>query len=258
MAYSYDIQGAAAGHGGRVQQTPEERQLAKIRAQIKAAEDTNYDGDPEYYNQIKAIALQAGIPIKQFKTNPFRVAKAGLLSTLDTMALGLIPNSLYTPMNDAEQQAADIGSVVGMVNPLGVPGAAVRGVMGGVKALPRWGRAMFKQQLSASDYRKLANQGGVPEWWMNRGKDLGGTVNRKRRKEFMTGRSEPPKPIKPPKPDVPKKVRVSRSKKTPGAPMASDEAAILAKAKPGQRRYYKTLKDNDKKIAYLNKILQSL
>ena len=88
---------------------------------IHAAEQTNYDGDPEYYQQIKALALQAGIPIKSFKTNPFRLAKTGLLSALDMAAFGLLPNSLYEPQNEAEQMAASIGGIGGALLPWGLP-----------------------------------------------------------------------------------------------------------------------------------------
>ena len=133
----YDVQSAAAG-GQRPGETPEERQLKKTRRMIHAAEQTNYDGDPQYYQQIKALALQAGIPIKSFKTNPFRLAKTGLLSALDTAAFGLLPNSLYEPQNEAEQAAASIGSIGGMIVPWGGPARAFqagKALMGGSKFL---------------------------------------------------------------------------------------------------------------------------
>jgi hypothetical protein len=124
----YDIAGAAAGMN--VAMTPEERQMQKLTNMIKAAEATNYDGDTEYYQQIKALAMQAGVPIKNFKTNPFRMAKAGLLSFADTALLGLVPNDWYTPMNSAEEAAAGIGSVGGMLLPWGAPAKLARGAMG--------------------------------------------------------------------------------------------------------------------------------
>ena len=79
----YDVAGGAAGMN--VAMTPEERQLRQMTNMIKSAEATNYDGDPEYYQQIKTLAMQAGVPIKGFKTNPFRLAKAGLLSFLSVI-----------------------------------------------------------------------------------------------------------------------------------------------------------------------------
>tara|TARA_Y100000593_G_C4323744_1_gene345447 strand:+ start:10690 stop:11685 length:996 start_codon:yes stop_codon:yes gene_type:complete len=115
----YDIPGAAGGGAG--QQTPEERELRRVRNMIKAAESTNYDGDPDYYGQIKALALQAGIPIKKFKTNPYRLAKAGLMSFADTALLGLIPNSMYAPQNEAEEMAIMAGGIGGMLVPWGAP-----------------------------------------------------------------------------------------------------------------------------------------
>ena len=115
----YDIPGAAAGGAG--QKTPEERELRRVRNMIKTAESTNYDGDPDYYGQIKALALQAGIPIKKFKTNPYRLAKAGLMSFADTALLGLIPNSMYAAQNEAEEMAIMAGGIGGMLLPWGGP-----------------------------------------------------------------------------------------------------------------------------------------
>jgi len=157
MAFEYyDIQGAAAGQGQA--RTPEEQQLQKIRGMIKAAEETNYDGDPQYYSQIKALAMQSGIPIKQFKTNPYRVAKAGLMSMADTMSFGMVPNSMYTPMNEAEQLASNIGGVAGLVTPMGLPGALGRGAIGGMQAMPRWARGAANKMMGQSAYKK-ASQG---------------------------------------------------------------------------------------------------
>jgi hypothetical protein len=123
MAFDYyDVQRAANNAGGAGNQiTPEERQMNRTRRLINAAQQTNYDGDPEYYQQIKGLALQAGIPIKAFKSNPFRLAKTGLLSALDTALLGLVPNDLYTPMNEAERNAAAVGAVGGALLPWGAP-----------------------------------------------------------------------------------------------------------------------------------------
>ena len=121
----YDVQGAAAG--GAQERSPEERQIAEFKQMVNAAESTNYDGDPEYYQQIKALAMQAGVPIKAFKTNPYRIAKAGLLSMADSMLLNAVPDDWYTPMNSAEQTASNIGGIAGMVNPYGAPAALFRG-----------------------------------------------------------------------------------------------------------------------------------
>jgi len=126
MAFDYyDIQQAASG--GKVERTPEERQSQRVRAMIKAAENTNYDGDPEYYGQVKALALQAGIPIKKFKSNPYRIAKAGLLSFADSAMMGLLPNSLYTPQTPEEEMAATVGSIGGFLLPWGAPMRAAKG-----------------------------------------------------------------------------------------------------------------------------------
>ena len=90
-----DVRGAGSGQASPLQ--PEERQMQRIQRMVSAAQASNYVGDPEYYNQIKAIAMQAGIPIKSFKSNPFRAAGILGASFLDTSLGGIIPNSLYTP-----------------------------------------------------------------------------------------------------------------------------------------------------------------
>ena len=134
----YDIGGASAGQASQLQ--PEERQFQRLNRMVKVAEQTNYDGDPEYYNQIKAIAMQAGIPIKQFKSNPFRAMGIGAMSMLDTALLGLIPNSVYTPEGghvSAIDEAADAaGMMAGMVLPWGAPARLAGG------ALKMGGRAL--------------------------------------------------------------------------------------------------------------------
>ena len=150
----YDIPGAAAGQAGSG--GPEERELRKVRNMIKVAESTNYDGDPDYYGQIKALALQAGIPIKKFKSNPYRIAKAGLLSMADTALLGLIPNSMYTPHSEGEEMAIAAGTVGGMLLPWGGAGALARGAMGGLKAMPRWSQKLAMRGLGQSGYRRAA------------------------------------------------------------------------------------------------------
>ena len=134
MAFDYyDVQ-AAANSRGQAQITPEERQMNRTRRLISAAENTNYDGDPEYYQQIKGLALQAGIPIKSFRTNPFRLAKTGLLSALDSALFGIIPNDMYTPMNEAERSAAAIGGIGGALLPWGLPMRTLRAAGAGLGA----------------------------------------------------------------------------------------------------------------------------
>lgn len=170
----YDVAGAAAGLN--VAMTPEERQMQKLTNMIKAAESTNYDGDPEYYQQIKTMAMQAGIPIKEFKTNAFRMAKAGLLSFADMALLGMVPNDWYTPLNAEEEMMSGIGSIAGLINPYGGAGALARGAMGGLKAMPRWARGLANKGLGHSRYRKAANAYSGPMGWMGKrgGQFMGG------------------------------------------------------------------------------------
>ena len=152
-----DVRGAASGQATPLQ--PEERQMQRIQRMVSAAESSNYDGDPEYYNQIKAIAMQAGIPIKGFKTNPFRLAKVGLMSMADPALLGLLPNELYTPegghVNPYEAAADAGGMIAGSVLPWGLParlakgGMAALGAGGGVGAKDALAKLMTNPRMKA-------------------------------------------------------------------------------------------------------------
>ena len=140
-----DVRGAGSGQATPLQ--PEERQMQRIQRVISAAEASNYDGDPEYYNQIKAIAMQAGIPIKGFKSNPFRAAGILGASFLDTSLGGIIPNSLYTPegghVSTMDAAADTLGLGLGAINPIGVPAKAfglAKGAMMGGAALSKLGK----------------------------------------------------------------------------------------------------------------------
>jgi hypothetical protein len=182
MAFDvYDIQAAAAG--GASQRSPEERQMAQTRRLIRAAEGTNYDGDPEYYQQIKAIALQAGIPIKSFKTNPFRLAKTGALSMLDTALFGFLPNELYTPMNEAEKTAATVGAGAGMFLPWGGPARAFqagKAVLGGQKfmqsgtAKKAWDAFLRRNPKAA---QTLQGKGNMNQFPAGQAPGMGASIN---------------------------------------------------------------------------------
>ena len=192
----YDVAGAAAGLN--VQMTPEERQMKKMVNMVKAAEATNYDGDPEYYQQIKTLAMQAGIPIKEFKTNPFRMAKAGLLSFADMALLGLVPNDWYTPLNKEEEMMSGIGSVAGLINPYGGAGALARGAWGGLRNMPRWARGLAKRGLGQSGYRRASQAYTGPQGWMrnwrgNRGDTFMTKADRKYNQKAATGSNLPVK-----------------------------------------------------------------
>ena len=153
----YDIGGASAGQASQLQ--PEERQFQRLQRVVKTAEASNYDGDPEYYNQIKAIAMQAGIPIKQFKSNPFRAMGILGMSALDTSLGGLLPNSLYTPegghVSSMDEAADAIGLGLGAINPYGLPARLVRGGMaalgagGGIGAKDALAKVMANPRMKA-------------------------------------------------------------------------------------------------------------
>ena len=140
----YDVNAGAAGQAS--QASPEERQMQRLQRMISAAEYSNYDGDPDYYNQIKAMAMQAGIPIKKFKTNPFRAAGIFGASMLDTAMLGLLPNELYTPegghVSGVDAAADTMGMLGGMALPFGLPAKLAGG------AMKMGGRALSGQSLN--------------------------------------------------------------------------------------------------------------
>jgi hypothetical protein len=161
MVDMYDVQGAASGQASQLQ--PEERQMQRIQRMIMAAESTNYDGDPEYYNQIKSLAMQAGIPIKTFKTNPFRLAKAAGLSFLDSATAGLVPNSLYEPMNPGEEAAVAAGGVAGFFTPGGVPMAGLKIARGGLSALKSGSiiQKALKGGMGAKNYKAASKWKGI-------------------------------------------------------------------------------------------------
>ncbi len=180
----YDIPGAASGAAAQME--PEEREMQRIRRVISAAEQTNYDGDPEYYNQIKSIAMQAGIPIKQFKTNPFRLAKTFGMSMLDTALMGIVPNDLYTPMNTAEEVANVAGMAGAFALPWGAAAGARKIAVGGVGALGKSSRALLNKAMGQGNYKKVAGMGGL----------MGGGA-RKKAGTFMGGaKPKPPKATK--------------------------------------------------------------
>lgn len=147
----YDIAGAAAGQAAQMQ--PEEREMARLRRIVNTAQETNYDGDPEYYMQIKSMAMQAGIPIKQFKTNPFRMAKTFGMSMLDTALMGAIPNDFYTPMNTAEEAANMGGAAAAFALPWGAAAGARKLAVGGIGALGKGSQSMLNKALGQGNFK---------------------------------------------------------------------------------------------------------
>jgi hypothetical protein len=178
MAFDYyDVQRAANNAGGAGNQiTPEERQMNRTRRLINAAQQTNYDGDPEYYQQIKGLALQAGIPIKAFKSNPFRLAKTGLLSALDTALLGLVPNDMYTPMNEAERNAAAVGAVGGALLPWGAPARLFQAGSAALKASKFTASGPWKAAIDAFMRRNPGVSKEVAEQAVKSGAGTGSKV----------------------------------------------------------------------------------
>lgn len=144
----YAVRGAVQGQG---QQMPPEY-VAQQREQNRIKKMVNaYKANPNMYSdteaqQISMLAVEAGIPFQGIKSGMGSKLWRGAASAADTMALGLIPNSLYAPRNAGEQKAVDIGSVAGMVAPWGAPMKLAKGGLAaakvGAKSMGKGGPAM--------------------------------------------------------------------------------------------------------------------
>ena len=112
-------------------QLQEMSRVKKLVNAYKAAPHSYSEGEAL---QIQQLAVGAGIPMEIESSAGARWMK-GLLSMVDTATLGiLVPNDLYTPVNDAERKAVSMGSMAGMLVPWGGPfrlaGAAAKGIKG--------------------------------------------------------------------------------------------------------------------------------
>ena len=143
MGY-YDIKGARTGIPSSAPVTSDERNYKRQIAMIRSAENANYDGSVELYNQTKALAMQLGIPIKEMKTSTARKMGVGAYSLLDTALLGLLPNSVLQPTNEGERAASAIGGVGGMLLPWGMPAKLARGAVGAARGMAKGGQGAWQ------------------------------------------------------------------------------------------------------------------
>jgi hypothetical protein len=166
MGY-YDIQGARGGGANNMQDpiTAQERQYRKQIKMIKSAERANYDGSVEVYQQVKALALQLGIPIKEMKTSGLRKLGVGGYSLLDTALLGLLPNNILEPVNKDEEAWSSVGQLGGMILPWGMPAKLARGAFGAAGAYGKGTQAMtegFKKGFGKYGWNPFG-KGSSPE-----------------------------------------------------------------------------------------------
>lgn len=130
-------------------QLKEMNRVKKLVAAYKAAPHSYSEGEAL---QIQTLAVQAGIPMEVQSTAGARWGK-GLLSMLDTATFGiLVPNELYTPVNEAERKAVGYGSMAGMLLPWGGPfrlaGAGAKGLKGISKVMKGSKSPVVKDILS--------------------------------------------------------------------------------------------------------------
>jgi hypothetical protein len=111
-------------------QLAEQNRIKKLVAAYKT-NPSQYDQDESM--QLQQLAVGAGIPMA-IQSEPGAKWIKGGLAALDTALFGLVPNSVYEPVNAAEKKAVAYGSMAGMLIPWGAPFRAAGGVVRGVKA----------------------------------------------------------------------------------------------------------------------------
>ena len=150
--------------------SPEERLLYKqLEASAKKKRNLalmlkDYRKNPSKYGPDQRLfleqqAMEAGLPMPDTKINPLKAVAKGGAAALDTALFGLLPNELYTPLNQAERIATGIGGVAGAF--VGGPAALGRLALRGVSGLPRIMRGGLMQGMGQSGYRNLAQRGGL-------------------------------------------------------------------------------------------------
>tara|TARA_R100000808_G_C2155375_1_gene167700 strand:- start:3744 stop:4763 length:1020 start_codon:yes stop_codon:yes gene_type:complete len=120
---------------------PQERMLymqlqanAKKKAKL-SAKLRDYRINPGKYGRdqrmwLEQQAMEAGLPMPDTETNMAKAVGKGLASAADTAMFGLLPNELYTPLNQAERVATGIGGLAGLAVPFGGPMKLMRGLGG--------------------------------------------------------------------------------------------------------------------------------
>jgi hypothetical protein len=120
---------------------PQERMLyMQLQANAKkksklASKLRDYRINPGKYGRdqrmwLEQQAMEAGLPMPDTQTSAIKTMGKGLASAADTAMLGLLPNELYTPLNEHERIATSIGGLAGMAVPFGAPFKLAKGAFG--------------------------------------------------------------------------------------------------------------------------------
>ena len=156
-----------------MQTSPEERALymqlqannkkkAKLANMLKQYRTNPGQFSADQRMFLEQQAMEAGLPMPDTQTNAMKVLGKGAASALDTAMFGLLPNELYTPLNQAERMATNVGGIAGLF--AGGPAALGAGLFRGAAALPRFARAGLMKGMGQSGYRNLAQKGGIGQW----------------------------------------------------------------------------------------------
>ena len=119
------------------------RSKKEMQKTIAQAAANNYNNSPEYYDQIKALALTQGIPVPP--------PKGDLARTLGGAAVNFLTAGMYNPMPSMTEAGRGLQGAAGIASWL-VPwgtgaklgGAALKGVTGAIKGVKGASHPMLK------------------------------------------------------------------------------------------------------------------
>tara|TARA_Y100001973_G_C5207102_1_gene342348 strand:+ start:7062 stop:7730 length:669 start_codon:yes stop_codon:yes gene_type:complete len=133
------------GFGGSADPAIAEARRSKKEMQktIAQAAANNYNNSPEYYDQIKALALTQGIPVPP--------PRGDLARTLGGAAINFLTAGMYNPMPSMTEAGRGLQGAAGFASWL-VPwgtgarlgGAALKGVTGAIKGVKGASHPMIK------------------------------------------------------------------------------------------------------------------
>lgn len=154
----YNVRGALQGPVTNPE-AKRRNDLKKLIAQFQVNPYSVSDDPRSYYKQLKAMAMQEGLPMalpQTLEKNPLGV---GAYEAADTALFGLLPNRDY--LSETEKTAAGIGGAVGMIPTpwtglgmaKGIGYAAGKVAPGLAKVLPKSMQSLFKA-------KKIVNKAG--------------------------------------------------------------------------------------------------
>lgn len=134
----YNVRGALQGPATNPE-AKKRNELKRLIAQFQVNPYSVTDNPRSYYTQLKAMAMQEGIPMSLPETLEKNKLGVGAYEAADTALLGLLPNQEY--LSEGEKMAAGIGGAVGM---FGAPYSMIGGAKLAGKMLPGVGKAISK------------------------------------------------------------------------------------------------------------------